>query len=151
MVLDASGPALQEGLKEGVHLIKPNLRELAELMGARLADRASRIAVCRELVGAGKAEFVALTLGEEGALLVGADRVLTAPALAVEATSTVGAGDAFVGALVWALAAGRELADAFRCAVAAASATLISEHGDLCRPEDVRRFIGEVRVEEAAA
>src|SRR4051812_24113555 len=37
LVLDTSGPALVRGVKAGVYLVKPNLRELAALAGAKVA------------------------------------------------------------------------------------------------------------------
>jgi 6-phosphofructokinase 2 len=35
MILDASGPALAAAVAEGVDLIKPNLREMRELIGSK--------------------------------------------------------------------------------------------------------------------
>jgi 6-phosphofructokinase 2 len=69
-VIDSSGPALAAALNEGVTLIKPNLAELIELIGAPLDSDAARIAACRKLVDDGRKEAVALSLGEDGALLV---------------------------------------------------------------------------------
>jgi 6-phosphofructokinase 2 len=42
-VVDTSGPALATALAEGVFLIKPNLRELQELVGAQLHEGSSRL------------------------------------------------------------------------------------------------------------
>ena len=84
-----------------------------------------RIAACRQLAADGRAEIVALTLGDQGALLVTAERAWRALPLKIEAVSTVGAGDSFLGGLVAALAAGKPLEDAFRVAVAAASAAVM--------------------------
>jgi len=69
-VIDTSGAALDAALDEGVTLIKPNLVELSELAGAPLERDAERIAAYRKLVADGRAQAVALTLGEQGALLV---------------------------------------------------------------------------------
>lgn len=104
LVLDTSGPALSAALQEGLYLIKPNLRELRELTGQALEDEVSWLATCRSLVDAGRAEVVALTLGNQGALMVLRDAAFRAPALPIEPVSTVGAGDSFLGAMVWALA-----------------------------------------------
>jgi ribokinase len=64
---------------------------------------------------------VLVTLGARGALLVDGDRRERIEAPAVEVVDTTGAGDALNGALAAELAAGRELVDAARVAVRAAS------------------------------
>ena len=90
-VIDTSGAALKEALAEGVTLVKPNLVELSEYVGAPLDSDADRFAACRKLTVEGRAEIIALTLGEHGALLVTAERAWRALPLAIEAVSTVGA------------------------------------------------------------
>ena len=103
-MIDTSGKALDAVLDEGVTVIKPNLIELMEFVAAPLDRDADRIAACRKLAADGRAEIVALTLGEHGALLVTAKRAWRALPMAIEPVSTVGAGDSFLGGLVAALA-----------------------------------------------
>ncbi|HET9716072.1 MAG TPA: 1-phosphofructokinase family hexose kinase [Pseudolabrys sp.] len=146
--VDTSGPALKSALNEGVTLIKPNLVELSDLLGASLATDDSRISACRKLISSGMVEIVALTLGEDGALLVTAEKVFRAEPLAITPVSTVGAGDSFLGGLVSALASGKPLAESFRVAVAAASAAVLSPGTELCREEEVSRLLAEVRIRE---
>ncbi len=148
-LLDTSGAALKAALEARVHLIKPNLRELRELTGAPLRDQASMIAACRGLIARGSPELVALTLGADGALLVSATQAWRAPALAIRPVSTIGAGDSFLGAMIWALASNQPLDEAFRHAVAAGSAALLAPGAELCRAADVRRLAGEVAIEAA--
>ena len=57
--------------------------------------------------------MVALTLGASGALLLSRSGAWQAEALPVEVASSVGAGDSFVGALVWALQQEQSLPEAF--------------------------------------
>jgi 6-phosphofructokinase 2 len=59
----------------------------------------------------------------------------------------VGAGDSFVGALVWALQQGQPLEQAFGWGIAAGTATLLGVGTALCRPEDVRRLRALVQVQ----
>jgi 6-phosphofructokinase 2 len=147
MVLDSSGAALREGLQAGVFLVKPNLRELAELTGDALDTPAQWHASARSLIDNGQAEVVALSLGDQGALLVSANGAWRAPALPITLVSSVGAGDSFTGALVWALLAGQSLPEAFSWAMAAGSAALITPGTGLCRVEDIRRLQPQVRVQ----
>ncbi len=145
-VVDSTGPVLAAALKEGVHLIKPNLREMSELTGEPLAGKAEWVDVSRRLVAAGGAEFVALTVAEHGALLVGRDEAWYAEGLPVEMVSAVGAGDSFLGALVWALSSGLGPRDALCHGVAAGSAALLRPATDLCHKEDVERLLPAVKV-----
>jgi 6-phosphofructokinase 2 len=147
-VIDTSGIALAAALEEGVTIIKPNLVELTELVAAPLDRDEDRIAACRKLAAEGRAEIVALTLGEHGALLVTAERAWQALPLDIEAVSTVGAGDSFLGGLVAALADGKPLDEAFRVAVAAASAAVLMPGTGLCQPEDVKRLLPQVKIKE---
>jgi len=149
-VIDTSGAALAAVLAEGVTVIKPNLIELMEFVAAPLEHDEDRIAACRKLAADGRAEIVALTLGDQGALLVTAERAWRAPPLQIEAVSTVGAGDSFLGGLVAALAGGQPLEEAFRVAVAAASAAVHMPGTGLCQPEDVKRLLPKVKIKEIA-
>lgn len=147
LVLDSSGPALAAALQAGVYLVKPNLRELSELVGQPLDTPEQWRAAAQRLIDQGQAEVVALTLGERGALLLTRDQAWSAPALPIAVASSVGAGDSFVGALVWALQDQRPLPDAFAWAVAAGSAALITPGTGLCLAPDVRRLRGQVQLQ----
>lgn len=147
LVLDTSGPSLQAALKTGVYLFKPNLRELRELSGQPLTNEPSWISACRKLILNGAAEAVALTLGDQGALLVTKQGAWRARGLPIEPRSAVGAGDSFLGAMVWSLAEGQDMAQAFRYGVAAGSAALLSPGTGLCQRGDVERLFAEVKLE----
>jgi len=147
LIVDSTKPVLQAALKKGVHLIKPNLREMRDLMDAPLASKAEWIDACRRLIAAGGVEFVALTLAEGGALLVGRDEAWMAEGLPVKLVSAVGAGDSFLGAYVWALSSGHAPRDALRHAIAAGSAALLTPATDLCRKDDFERLLPQVKVE----
>ncbi|MCG7413990.1 MULTISPECIES: 1-phosphofructokinase family hexose kinase [Microbacterium] len=136
-VIDSSGPALRAALDEGVYLVAPSRRELAELVGTALDDVEAQIAAARLLIEEGRSELVALTLGGAGAVLVSAEAVLRLPAAQVQVRSTVGAGDAFLAGLVLRLAQGRPVADAFRTAAAAGAATAALPGTELCGAEHV--------------
>lgn len=144
VVVDTSGPALAAALDAGVYLVKPSLGELRALTGRPLDTEPEWREAARQLVREGRAQRVALTLGERGALLVSEDRTLSAPALDVPVSSSIGAGDSFLGAMVWALNRQAGLDEAFRYALAAASATLLTSGTRLCSAEEVERMVGEM-------
>lgn len=150
-VLDSSGLPLKRAIEEPVFLAKPNLGELKELTGAALASESEMIAACRRVIAHSGVRNIALTLGEGGAILVSSDRALRAKALPIEPLSTVGAGDSFLGAMTWAIAAGKPIEDAFRYGVAAGSAALLVHGTELCHAGDILRLLDKVAVEEVAA
>jgi ribokinase len=115
-------------------VLTPNRGELATIAAAdaRRVGRAGGSggepeALARTLLdanseGPGVGQAVVVTLGAAGALVLRLAReTLDVPARAVRAIDTVGAGDAFNGALAAGLAAGLDLETAARRAVAAAA------------------------------
>lgn len=144
LVLDSSGPALAAALAEGVYMVKPSLGELRELTGLPLSTGAQRLEAAQRIIGKGQAQVVALSLGEDGALLVTVDRALRAGAVPVKVASTIGAGDSFVGGLVWAFSRSADLEQVFRYGMASAAAALLTQGTALCQPSDVERLCSEV-------
>lgn len=142
MVLDSSGAALRAGLAgNNIHLLKPSLSELGQIAGRELVDEAAIAAAAMTLVEAGRAEMVAVTLGDRGALLARKKGTLRLPALPIEARSTVGAGDSFLAAMVFALASGRDPVEAFRFGIAGGAAALLRPGTHLAEPDDIARFL----------
>ncbi|WP_420412708.1 1-phosphofructokinase family hexose kinase [Roseibium sp.] len=136
-VVDTSGPALKAALdKGGVYLFKPSLGELEKLAGRSLDEEGVR-RFAQELVAKGAAENIAVTLGTKGALLVNSNQAMRVPALHVSAKSAVGAGDSFVGAMVWSLIERNSIEEAFRLGVSAGAATALTSGTELCRRADV--------------
>ncbi len=146
-VLDTSGPPLAAALTEGVYLVKPNLRELQELAGVPLSGPDAWVEASRKLVMSGRAEVVALSLGHRGALLITGDSAFRAHAPDVHVVSAVGAGDSFLAAMVWQLACGATLVEAFRHGVAAGSAAVLNPGTELCHPVDVARLYQKIQIE----
>ena len=139
-IVDASGPSLSAALAEGVFLVKPSRRELGLHVGAALESPGSQVEAASALVADGSAEHVALTLGGEGAVLASKSGILRLAVPQVQVRSTVGAGDSFLAAFVLRLAQGRGIEAAFRAAVAAGSAAVMTPATELCRRDDVERL-----------
>lgn len=136
-VLDSSGDGLRVTLEKArVFLVKPSIGELEQLAGRKLDEDGVR-AAASELVSGGGAEIVAVTMGREGALLASAAGMLRVSAPHVAARSAVGAGDSFLGAMVWALANDWALESAFRLGIASGAAAVMTPGTQLCRREDV--------------
>jgi len=150
LVLETTGPALAAAMAEGVYLVKPNLGELSELVGQPLESPVAWRAAARGLIDQGAAQVVALTLGHLGAVLVTREGLWCADPLPVPVVSAVGAGDSFVGGMVWALQQDRTRIDAFARGVAAGSATLLTAGTAPRRAEDVQRLRNQVVISAPA-
>jgi 6-phosphofructokinase 2 len=136
-VLDTSGPALSTALQDSsLFLVKPSRGELEQLAGRRLDDTEIERSAA-DLVARGSAEFVACTLGADGALLASSKGVLRHPAIHVRVRSAVGAGDSFLGAMIWALSEGRTPDEAFRLGMAAGAAAVMTPGTKICSKADV--------------
>lgn len=144
LVADTSGPSLAAALEAGVYLIKPNLRELSEHLGRDLPDAPSRLKACREMIGSGAVEVVALSLSAEGAMLVTKDEAWSVAAAPIKPRTTVGAGDSFLAGLVWALSQDMGQREALRYAAASGAATLLSSGTALCRKADVLELVEQI-------
>jgi 6-phosphofructokinase 2 len=141
VVLDSSGAGLKEGLAGGdVCLVKPSSGELSALCGRELDSDEEIEREAAAIVARGEAEAVAVTMGHRGALLVSSEGTLRLPPIEVEVKSAVGAGDSFLAAMVFALAEGQALAEAFRWGLAAGTAAVETPGSDLAQPEDIARL-----------
>lgn len=141
LVVDLSGePLAYAARRGGAYLIKPSLNELASLIGRMPENEREQEGALRELIAAGAAEVIVLSLGAAGALYAAGDRLERIAAPSVPMVSAVGAGDSMLGAVVLALAQGRELGDAVRYGVAAGAATVMRPGTQLCLREDVERL-----------
>lgn len=145
-VLDTSGPALAAGLAGGdVFLAKPSLEEFRALVGKDLAGEDAIAQAAMAVVERGEAEYLAVTMGSQGAVLASRAGPLALPAIMVEPSSAVGAGDSFLAAKVHALALGKPPEEAFRFGIAAGAAAVLTSGTDLCRAEDVQQlFIRQI-------
>eukprot|EP01022_Parablepharisma_sp_SALTPOND_P005352 TRINITY_DN122255_c0_g1_i1.p1 TRINITY_DN122255_c0_g1~~TRINITY_DN122255_c0_g1_i1.p1 ORF type:complete len:487 (-),score=72.23 TRINITY_DN122255_c0_g1_i1:897-2357(-) len=144
MILDTSGEALREGASEGIYLIKPNRRELGQLVGEDITDEAHEEDVAQGLVKKGLCEALVLSLSAGGAKLFtdGNCRHFRAPT--VEIKSTTGAGDSMLAGIALRLAEGDPLEKAVRYGVAAGAAAVTTPGSGLCKAEMVDKLFEKV-------
>lgn len=146
LVVDSSGKTLQEAVKAGVFLLKPNLSELASLSGASELNEYQAIEAARWLVREKHCEMVAVSMDARGALLVTETECWRAIPPVIKPKSTVGAGDSMVGGLVYSLSKGNSIQDALRMGVACGTAAIMNPGTTLCKPEDVGMIYNEVQL-----
>ncbi|MDX1657911.1 MAG: 1-phosphofructokinase family hexose kinase [Nitriliruptorales bacterium] len=145
LVLDTSGAPLAAACDEGVFLIKPNLGELARLVGRDLESDADIAQAVDGLIERGAADAVVVSMGAGGAYVAGRDtegRHLRAPTVPIR--STVGAGDSMVAGIVLGLARGESLPAAARFGVAAGAAAVMTPGSGLCRRDDTEALYRQI-------
>lgn len=145
VILDTKGEALEEAVKAGPYLIKPNHHELEELFGVKIESRNEMIEYGKKLQKLG-AENVAISMAGEGALLITGDSVYFGNVPKGEVKNSVGAGDSMVGGFTAGTAEGLGIEECFAMGVAAGSASAFSKN--LCTLSEVRALIGEITIEK---
>ncbi|MGH7471624.1 MAG: 1-phosphofructokinase family hexose kinase, partial [Longimicrobiales bacterium] len=135
-VPDCDGDALRTAARYA-DLLVPNRHEAERLLGLPIVDTMSAARAVRRLHELGAA-VAAITLGAHGAVL--SDRLTTwhVEPFSINRGSAVGAGDAFLAALLIELEAGSPSEIALRRAVAAGAAVLHSTGSDLLRNDMVQ-------------
>jgi len=145
IIVDTPGEPLSLACKEGVFLVKPNLRELEILAGKSIENEQEQENLARRLVEECGSQVVVVSLGAAGSLYAwkeGVDRV-RAPTVPIK--SKVGAGDSMVAGIMTALKRGWEIPDAVRFGVAAGAAAVMTPGTELCRREDAERLYEQIK------
>lgn len=138
----APATMLPEGMLALCDLVTPNETEAEILTGITVTDPASAEAAARVLRAQG-AEAVIVTLGAQGALYHNAHTTLHVPPVRLgQVVDTTGAGDAFNGGLVAAIADGQSMQQALRFATVTASLSVMKAGAAKSMP--LRREIEDV-------
>lgn len=159
-ILDTSGPPLEQGVRAGPDLIKPNRAELGRLLASRGLREPGPAGGQPEPAadagpGGGQAELaraalrllqegvgtVVVSLGAAGALAVTPEEAWLVQAPRVPVVNPIGAGDSMVAALAAGLSRGRRLPDLLRLAVAAGSADVATFGPGVISPDQVQRLL----------
>ena len=147
-ILDTEGKELELAAKGArPFLIKPNLREMETTLGIELRTmrtiRDAALLVIRLGV-----EHAVVSMGEMGAMYVSEKKTLFAPALRVEAKSTVGAGDAMIGGMLMGYEVEKDMGKAFRYGIAAGAASVMTEGTQLIIRSDFEKLMDQVKIQE---
>jgi len=146
--IDTQGPSLKAVVEEGVDVLKASAREMGEYLGATAATPEGWRDSCRELLKSGKVRTVAVTLGEEGAVLLTQSKAWHVAVPKVKSSTTVGAGDSFLGGLLFKLVQNRPPPEALQYAASAGTAALFTHGTGLCEPSEVEKLNAGLSVRE---
>lgn len=144
-ILDSDGAALLEGLRSKPYMLKPNLYELNRLVGRTLQTEEDILGAGRWLLDEG-VELVVVSAGSKAAYAITREETWVATPPAIEAHSTVGAGDSMVAAMALKLSENAPLEEALRYGVAAGTAAVITVGTELVYARDVENFFPQVKV-----
>jgi len=137
----APAQELPRKLLSMIDYLTPNETELELLSGIRVKDKKSVELAAEELLKKG-VKNVIVTMGKKGAYLITNERKQIFPAKKVNVVDSTGAGDAFNGALAYALSNDEEIGKAIQLAnsVAAFAVTKMGAQSSLPRLEDLNIY-----------
>ncbi|HEV8285764.1 MAG TPA: 1-phosphofructokinase family hexose kinase [Chitinophagaceae bacterium] len=144
LIVDTSDKALKLAAEEGVYLMKPNIGELAWLVGKNELTIEEVPEAGKEIVSSGCCEVLVISMGEDGAMLITKDAEFTVKSPHVKKRSTVGAGDSMVAGIVLELSRGRRIEEAFLYGVASGTAATMNIGTELCHKQDVDKLYQEL-------
>ena len=124
-IVDATGQRMFSALNEGVDLVKPNIEELENTLGRRIASKEDMLDGCYDLLDRG-AKCVLLSLGRQGAIITDGTNSFHCKSINVAVNSTVGAGEGLVAAAALKMEEGAPLEEILRAGVAAGTATVMN-------------------------
>ncbi len=124
-----------------IDILIPNEREASSLTGIEVNDIASASAAATQLRSFGIRKVI-ITLGNIGSLLVMDDACIHVPGLEVEVVDTTAAGDAYIGALAFAIVKGYSIEDAVQYASLAGALSVTKKGAQTSLPtaEEVNRL-----------
>ncbi|MBQ9113643.1 MAG: hexose kinase [Clostridia bacterium] len=146
-IVDTHGARMFAAVNCGVDLVKPNIEELENTIGRKIASKEDMLEACYELVERG-AKRVLLSLGKQGAVITDGKRNFYCKSLNVAVNSTVGAGDGMVAAAAVKLEQGASLPEILRAGVAAGTATVTNIGNVSFTKEKYQELFSTLRVRE---
>ena len=121
-VLDTHSEVLRQGIDARPWLVRLN-RHILEMLMQRRMDTVEDVAEAARLIQQRGSEYVCVSLGDHGAVLVDTENSYHCDAPKVHKQSTVGCGDSLVTGLIAAAIEGKTTAQMLRFGVICASAT----------------------------
>lgn len=145
VITDTSGKLLEEVIKHGPSMIKPNDDEIEMLTGKDVGSVDALIDAGLEMVKGG-IEQVVISLGAEGALLIREDGVYRARVPKIEAVNTVGCGDCMTAGFAMGFEKNMSPEEALIHASAMSCAAALTEATGFFRMEDYEKIKPQVTV-----
>ncbi|HSS76894.1 MAG TPA: 1-phosphofructokinase [Thermoanaerobaculia bacterium] len=149
VVLDTSGRPLAAAMASRPDVIKPNVEELGGLVGGGLDAPAAVCRAAKTLLKQG-IRLVVVSMGGDGAVFVDREHALLARPPKVTVISTVGAGDAMVGGIVYGMIHDLPLEEVARTATASGAYAVTRVGSGIEDPAEFRALTRRVEIEPLA-
>lgn len=143
VLLDTSGEPLRLGCAAHPFLVKPNVVEAEEVIGNPIRVGADALESVQWFLEQG-IEWVALSLGADGLYLASSNEIVRAIPPQVRVRNSVGAGDAMLAGVAWALVQALPLEEVARWGVAAGTAAAMEEGVGIGTRTEVERLYEQV-------
>ncbi|MBD3288157.1 hexose kinase [candidate division KSB1 bacterium] len=143
-ILDTAGKSLRIAFEQGVFLIKPNMREIQDIIDKEIENEYQLKEIAGTLLNKANSEVIVISLGAGGALVITKDDCSHLRSPTVPIKSKVGAGDSMTAGIVLALSRSNKLIDAVKFGVAAGAAAVMTPGTELCRREDAERIYNQM-------
>lgn len=143
VVVDTSGKALLEAIKNKPFLIKPNNHEIEEIFNVKIKSEKELISYGKKLVELG-AENVIISMAGDGALLINSNGIFKGNAPKGEVKNSVGAGDSLVGGFLAEYVKTNDILKSFKNGIASGSASAFSL--DLAKYEFVKELLPMIEI-----
>lgn len=145
VVLDGKPDALRAALPHQPQYIKPNQEEMAGLYGKPIHTPEDALAAGRWVLETyGTASII--SLGAGGAVAVLPHAAYRIPPIAIDVVSAVGAGDAVLAGVTWAVGLAQPIEEGLRMGIATATAVCLHPGTAMFHMEDAQRFLPEVQL-----
>ena len=154
-ILDSSGKALIHGVKAGPKIIKPNIKELAQIINDKsfnnldLLDKEDSLL---KIINKAKSllnnelEIVLITLADKGALCLTKNEILYGNLKLEKVYDTVGSGDSFLAGFLVKYVFKENLIKSFKNALACGAANTLLPGPGIFKQETVKSLIKNVNI-----
>ena len=147
IVLDSKSFTLEDIFEIKPWLIKPNQEEISDYLGCEINTLSEVIEKAAVFTEHGITNTM-VTLGERGAALLTEDKVYTASCPAIEAISTIGAGDSTIAGFLAGTYAGESVDGCLKTAVSYGTAACLSAGTLPPEKEDIDKIHAQISVTE---
>lgn len=144
-ILDTSGEALKLSIEGKPFLIKPNKEEICQYAGKQDLTLEEMITEAKKICSSG-IKYVLISLGAEGAILVGNNTILHAKIPEIPVVNPVGSGDSMVAAMAYALQKQYSLEECLRWACACGMSNAMEDVTGTINLDVVQKLLDQIEI-----
>lgn len=148
VILDTSGKLLVESLQASPTMIKPNIDEISQILGKKVANINEIVSAAYEIHEKYNIDQVVVSLGSKGSVLVCKKGTWRVTPPTIDVINPVGSGDTMVGAFAVAMSRGMQPADQLMFASACATANCLTPQTGSFEYETALKIQDEMHVEK---